>query len=126
MPKLGIMVLLGLLLACAPMQPTSTAAERGVEGHVTMGPTCGAVPVARRDKCRNKPMQTQLEVRDVKDKTIASVHSDPQGYYRIVLSPGAYVLQPRKHAFLSVQAIPFEVNEKGFVNINVQYMTGIR
>ncbi|MEN8132106.1 MAG: carboxypeptidase-like regulatory domain-containing protein [Pseudomonadota bacterium] len=126
MPKIGIMGLLGLLIACAPMPPSSTAAESGVEGHVTMGPTCGAVPVGRRDNCRNKPMQTQLEVRDSKDKTIASAHSDPQGYYRIVLPPGSYILQPREHGFLSVQAIPFKVNEKGFVHINVQYMTGIR
>lgn len=123
----GILVLLGLLVACMPTYSTSPAVEGGVEGYVMMGATCGAVSQLQdTERCRNKPLQMQLEVTDSEGRAIVTMHSDQNGYYRIVLTPGNYILKPQKHAFLDVQSRPFEVSDKGFVHINVLYVTGIK
>jgi 5-hydroxyisourate hydrolase-like protein (transthyretin family) len=92
-----------------------------------MGATCGAVSQLQdKERCRNKPLQMQLGVTDTEGRVIVTMHSDQNGYYRIVLAPGEYILEPQKHPFLNVQSIPFEVSDKGFVHINVLYVTGIK
>ena len=123
----GILGLLGLLVSCMPTYSTPPVIDGGVEGYVMMGATCGAVSqLQSQDKCRNKPLQMQLEVTDTEGRTIVTMHSNHKGYYRIVLAPGDYILKPQKHPFLSVQSIPFEVSDTGFIHINVLYVTDIK
>lgn len=123
----GILGLLGLLVACVPNYSASPSVDGGVEGYVMMGPSCGAVSQLHgKEKCRNRPLQMQLEVTDTEGRAIVTLHSDQQGYYHTVLTPGKYVLKPQKHPFLDVQSIPFEVSDKSFVHINVLYVTGIK
>lgn len=124
---IGVLGLSGLLAGCMPNYSASPTTDSGVEGYVAMGASCGTVSQFQdEDACRNKPMQTRLDITDTAGHSIVTVHSDRQGYYHVTLHPGEYILRPEKHPFLDVQPIPFKVSRKEFTRVNVVYLTGIK
>lgn len=69
--------------------------DSGVEGVVTLGPTC---PVMRAGdtSCADKPYAADIQVIAIgspKSSPFATVESDEQGKYEIMLPPGEYALQ---------------------------------
>ncbi|MCH8877584.1 MAG: hypothetical protein IIA89_12295 [Chloroflexi bacterium] len=107
--------------------PAPTAAASGVEGRVWIGPTC---PVARAGtECPDQPYEAQLTVTDVEANVVARGMADEEGFFRLQLPAGDYILvpetpNPRLPPFAS--PIPFIVNSGRFTQLTVNYDSGIR
>ncbi|MDD5433145.1 MAG: hypothetical protein PHE77_00580 [Candidatus Pacebacteria bacterium] len=70
--------------------------DSGVEGVVMLGPTCPAIKDPPEPDCADKPYATIIQVIAVgspKSSPFATVDSDQQGKYKIMLPPGEYALQ---------------------------------
>jgi len=112
-----------LLAACGPSStPNSTS---GVEGHVTVGPTC---PVVQIDNpCPDKPYQATLSILDKRGKNILKFQTDANGYYHTQLAPGDYILRPESPGVMPhAPEQPFTVSPDEFTTVDVVYDSGIR
>ena len=79
---------------CPIVRDTST--ESGVEGVVTIGPTC---PVMREGdtSCADKPYVTVVQVIELgspKSSPFSTAETNAEGRYKVLLPPGNYALQP--------------------------------
>ena len=126
-----------LLSACLPTpQPsenqimensdiTSQPTESGIEGTVTIGPAC---PVVQVDvPCPDQPVQGTFIVFTVGGNKVTEFQTDEQGYFKISLSPGDYVLHletPKVNRFTT--DTPFIVAENQYTLLDVNYDSGIR
>ena len=122
-------VLFGLaiaaLAACAPLSgPAPT--DSGVEGYVTLGPSC---PVMQADNpCPDKPYPALLTILNAAGRSrIGQVQADATGYYRLALAPGQYILHPESPSVMPRGAeITFVVQPHQFTRQDVVYDSGIR
>lgn len=81
----------------AACPPASIAPyDSGVQGTVTLGPTCPVMRVGD-STCADKPYATNIQVIAIgspKSSLFDTVRSDDTGKYRVMLPPGNYSLQP--------------------------------
>jgi hypothetical protein len=112
-----------LLGACSPA-PVSL--DSGVEGDVTLGPTCPVMQIG--DPCPDKPYQATLTILTSTSRhELIQFQTDGGGYFRVALAPGAYILHPESPNVMPHAAdIPFSVEAHGFTTVNVVYDSGIR
>lgn len=112
-----------LLSGCAPAQPV--VSDSGVEGQVTIGPTC---PVVRLDQpCPDRPYQATLTIQDQAGRRIAQVQSQSDGSYRLGLVPGNYILHPETADRMThAPDQPFTVVKGKFTRVDIVYDSGIR
>ena len=111
-----------------PVPATSTpapAGDSGIEGLVTIGPTC---PVQRIDSpCPDRPYEAAVIVLDGNRRKVAEVRSDADGRFRVLLPPGAYTLSPQSPGILprageqTVTVVPGMLT-----SVMIQYDSGIR
>ena len=113
-----------VLVGCARAGPPP---DSGVTGIVRVGPMC---PVVQEGvDCPDSPLEADLEVRDAAGTVIARGRSGADGSYRIALPAGMYVLHPLSPSEAGLpfaSPIPFEVQEGAWVELDVQYDSGIR
>ena len=120
---LGLVVLLAY--ACSPglgrVPPDS-----GVEGFVTVGPSCPVVQVGQ--PCPDQPYPATLTVLDEYGiNRISRVVADSKGYFRVALAPGKYVLNPESPGILPRAApVPVIVQANHFTRQDIAYDSGIR
>ena len=79
---------------CTGVVPPPTS---GVRGRVLLGPTCPVERIPRDPGCAERPYATTIQVIVVgspQSAPYATVKSDADGRYSIVLPPGTYALQP--------------------------------
>ena len=109
--------------ACGPVStPTLTS---GVEGHVTIGPTCPVEQLS--DPCPNKPFQATLTILNVRGKKVIQFQTDAAGYYHVELSPGNYVMHPESpNVMPHAQEQNFTVQADQFTTLDIVYDSGIR
>lgn len=105
----------------------SQSGSSGIEGIVTIGPTCPG-PVRIGDtECADKPYLASISILDSAGKPVTSVQTDKNGYYRIPLSAGKYTLVPE-----STSALPFadkqevEVLPGTYISVDIHYDSGMR
>jgi hypothetical protein len=112
-----------LLAACASSQASTI--DSGVEGGVTIGPTC---PVVRPDQpCPNRLYQVTLTVFNQAGKKIAQIQTDVNGLYRLELQPGDFIMHPESPIVMpQAQDQPFTVFEGQFTHLDIVYDSGIR
>lgn len=67
-------------------------AESGIEGWVTIGPECPVHPSSK--PCPPARFSTSILVLDAQGTYLTSTRSDEEGYFRIALEPGEYILRP--------------------------------
>jgi hypothetical protein len=70
--------------------------DSGVEGTVTLGPTCPVMRVGD-NSCADKPYSTRIQVILIgspRSSPFATVKSGKDGRYKIMLPPGKYAFQP--------------------------------
>jgi len=117
-----------LILACSVFTPpTPTPTDSGVEGQALLGPMCPVVRVG--EECPDQPYQALITVNSPEGRKIAQVQADEQGYFRIPLSPGDYILHPETpegNPFPFADEQPFTVHAGQFTHIIVLYDSGIR
>ena len=125
--------LLLLLVACGVLLPSSKTVisgdgSSGIEGLITIGPTC---PVARaEDPCPDKLYQATVQVYQGKT-LLTQVTSDVQGMFRLSLEAGSYTLRPQTPAGQGIihpvsREVPVLVEAGKFTQVTVQYDSGIR
>jgi hypothetical protein len=109
------------------MGVVTTSLMSGVEGVVWIGPTCPVVQVGT--ECPDEPYETELAVTDIEGNIVTNSKSDSDGFFRILLPPGSYVLipeTPNRNAPPFVDPIPFNVEPGLFTQLEVYYDSGMR
>jgi len=103
----------------------SPADDSGIEGIVTIGPTC---PVERADSpCPDRSFEATIDIQDASGRRVAQVRSGADGRFRVSLEPGAYILHP-----LSTTTPPYAADQTVSVaraavtSVQIQYDSGIR
>jgi hypothetical protein len=113
-------VSLALLVACGG---GAAAADSGITGTVTYGPTC---PVQRvgGSPCET-PYATEITVSNG-GKTVASIHSGKDGRFRISLKPGIYTLSAASTGIGGMQPTQATVYAHSFTEVQLMVDSGIR
>lgn len=105
-------------------------ANSGVDGTVTLGPTCPVVRNPPDPQCADKPYATTIQVIAVGSpdgSPFASVESDKEGKYKIMLPPGEYALQPVGGSVLPrCETKNIKVIQSKILEVNLTCDTGIR
>ncbi len=117
------------LSACAAggsASPTPLGAN-GIEGYVTEGPTCPG-PVRIGDtECANKPYQATISVLSAGGKQVIQFQTDIDGYFKVALAPGTYILHPESSTPMpraGDQTVA--VSEGQYTRADIVYDTGMR
>ena len=69
----------------------------GVEGQITLGPTCPVMQNPPNPQCADRPYETTIQIIKVgspQGAPFMSVKTDSEGRYSVTLPPGEYALQP--------------------------------
>ncbi len=105
----------------------AAAEGSGIEGQVVLSPSC---PVVRADRpCAPVPYRTTMQVRDPSGRIVAEFSSDAEGWFRVELDPGKYVIVPAApESEMEPAAQPLEVVvEAGrYSRVKVKYESKIR
>lgn len=104
--------------------------DSGISGRVSTGPTCPVMRNPPDPNCADRPYQTTVQIIVVgssKSSPFATVETDKNGVYKIMLPPGEYAVQlaggttfPRCNTE-TVTVVPKKVSE-----VNISCDTGIR
>ncbi|OGN72228.1 MAG: hypothetical protein A2X25_00775 [Chloroflexi bacterium GWB2_49_20] len=121
--KITLLYLVLLLGACSPASPTPV--DSGIEGQVTIGPTC---PVVQEGMdCADKPYQASFTVLTPAGDKVTQFQTDVNGAFKIALVPGDYILHPESpNVMPSAAEQPFVVLAGQFTRVDVAYDSGIR
>ncbi len=127
LPALILPLLAAFALIAAQCDSNGGPLSSGIEGLVTIGPTC---PVERIDTpCPDKPYQATIVVKDEGGNEVARGQSGEDGRFRIELAPGTYTVAPQSsnqgsYPFAKEQQV--EVRADIFTQVSVQFDSGIR
>lgn len=117
------------LSACNQAIPVTSipTTSNGIEVYVTESPMCPG-PVRIGDtKCQDQPYQATIMVLDSNNTQITQIQTDGNGYFKIPLSPGVYILHP-----ISSKPLPrasdqsVEVSDGQYTLVTIMYDTGMR
>lgn len=104
--------------------------DSGVSGRVSIGPTCPVVRNPPDPACADKPYKTTVQIISVgspKSSPFATVETDKDGQYKIMLPPGEYAVQPAGGKTFPRCNTENVTVEPGMVkSINISCDTGIR
>ncbi len=111
------------LAACA----SATAAQSGITGQVTIGPTCPG-PVRPGDTaCADKPYQATFSVLSDKGKEVSRFQTDADGRFRVNLAPGSYTLHPvQKNVFPIAPDQSVTVVAGQYTEVQIMFDSGMR
>jgi hypothetical protein len=122
-----------LVAACAGLAgdgSTPTPAEpSGIRGTVILGPTCPVEgePGAHEPVPCLTPYMAQLAIVNEQGDVVARVTSAEDGTFQVDLPPGDYVVTPQSgDPFPVAQPVPVSIPVGTYVDIQVNYDTGIR
>ena len=103
----------------------------GISGRVVAGPTCPVEQFPPTSQCAPRPLAASLRIRRAGTSSVSKlVHSGADGRFRVVLSPGTYII----HA-LPENGSPFprppadsrvRVRRGRLAHVTISYDTGIR
>lgn len=108
--------------ATATLPPSG---DTGIEGMVTIGPTC---PVERIDSpCPDRPYAATIAVLDGAGRQVAEARSGADGRFRVLVPPGTYTLRPRQSGTLPHAAeLSVTVAADHITDVQVVFDSGIR
>ena len=127
-PATALLPLLALVLLAATCDSGSTTTiNSGIQGTVSIGPTC---PVEQIDSpCPDQPYAATIVIKDSDGAERARANSGDDGRFRVALPPGAYTLAPQSPdgaqlPYASEQ--PVEVLASEYTSVTIAYDSGIR
>lgn len=100
----------------------------GIEGRLTVGPTC---PVEQAgEACPDRPHRATITVRYAGTDSVATVFSSGEdGTFRVELPPGDYVLDPGEPRMVydpKAEPLAVTVQEGRFTRVVMRYDSGVR
>ena len=104
-------------------------AGSGVQGTVTLGPTCPVERVPPDPQCADKPYATRISVARAADPTltVATTESDAQGTFQLTLTPGEYIVSAAGGNTLPrCSPVDATVSAGTFTPLSISCDTGIR
>ena len=111
-----------------PQAATATpalAGESGIDGTVTLGPTCPVQSI--ESPCPDRPYEASIAVLDAAGRKVAETRSDADGRFRLALPPGVYTLIPHSTGTPpSAREQTVIVVAGGFTAVEIAYDSGIR
>jgi hypothetical protein len=132
MRTLLVLMALALAFAACSSEDESTPAaspDSGIRGTVLAGPTC---PVETpQSPCPDRPLTAApIQVKSLTTGSVTTAHSDANGQFRLVISPGKYEVKPLPFENQSLPAPgpaqEVSVQAGNFADVTVTYDTGIR
>lgn len=78
-------------------QDGASPPKSGIQGQVSLGPTCPVMTNPPDPKCADKSYQTTIQVSligNTKNPMFKAVGTDKEGYYKVMLPPGRYSIKP--------------------------------
>jgi len=118
-------VILFTFSACA--STIEVPPDTGIEGQALLGPMC---PVVREDQpCPDVGYQATMTVLTETGRTVTQFQTDEEGYFRIALPPGSYILHPespKDKPLPYAGEMLFTVSEGAYTLLTVNYDSGIR
>src|SRR5680860_306574 len=103
--------------------------DSGVEGVVTLGPTCPVMRVGDIT-CNDNPYATTIQIflsGSAKSSPFTTVNSDKNGAYKVMLPPGEYAFQPVGGSTLPYcETKNITVNAEKITKVDLTCDTGIR
>ena len=113
-----------LLVGCGGQG--SAAPDSGVQGVVTIGPTCPVEQVGA--DCSPRRYAADLWIVDAGDgEEVTTVASDSDGRFSAALAPGDYRVESAESAALpSLAPVPFTVRPDAYTKVSVRFDSGIR
>ena len=99
----------------------------GIYGRVTIGPMCPVVRIG--EACPDQPYQATLNIVTASGDKVAHILTNANGNFRISLTPGDYILQPRtpqNKPMPIAREQQFSVTAGRFTELLVTYDSGIR
>jgi hypothetical protein len=103
--------------------------ETGVEGIVTIGPTCPVQRYPADPNCADKPYQTTFVLSSTLPgrATGVMIKTDANGYFSDAIPPGTYTLRAQSTAVMpSFNPVTFTVVNHKLTSLNLQFDSGIR
>ncbi|MHB8710597.1 MAG: hypothetical protein ACYC6X_03555 [Minisyncoccota bacterium] len=100
----------------------------GVQGTVSLGPTCPVMRVPPDPQCADKLYATAIAVyRAGSQSAFLMGNSDANGIFKFSLPPGAYTLQATNgKIFPRCASVSIEVPASGYASTTISCDTGIR
>ena len=121
--RIFVIFILLFLSACFTVTPNTI--NSGIEGYVFIGPNCPVVRVGQ--ECPDQPYQAVLTVTTPGGKRVEQIQTDENGYFKIPLTPGKYILHPESPNVMPHAAEQQVIVETGkFTELTVNYDSGIR
>lgn len=123
--RLLILILLIVIAVTACSGNSPATPDSGVEGKVVIGPVC---PVEQQgESCPDRPYQAMLTVNNPNGEKIVQMETDEDGYFKIPLEPGNYILVPESEDLLPFATEqPFTVTEGQYTQLTIAFDSGIR
>lgn len=110
------------------LEPPSPNLQSGIEGTITIGPTCPVERIPPDPNCADKPYQAAIKVQTADgQKTITQFTSGADGTFKVYLPPGNYLLVPVNSGMLpraGEQTVRVEKN--AFTKVTITFDSGIR
>ena len=126
MKRLVLLVALAAFLASCGSSDVSGSGDSGIEGRVTIGPTC---PVVQENSpCPDQPFQARIDVLRDGD-VVTSFKSGEDGNFRVPLEPGTYTLQgvsPGEGVPPYATPVDVIVSAGAFTQVDIVFDSGIR
>jgi hypothetical protein len=109
----------------ATATPFPVEGDSGIQGQVLLGPIC---PVERPTApCTDKPYPATITVFNARGGVVTQFQSDANGFFKVTLLPGSYLLHPQSPNVLprgEDQTVTVRIGEYALVTIH--YDSGIR
>jgi hypothetical protein len=100
--------------------------DSGVQGQVTIGPTCPVEQVGA--ECSPQPYAAQLRIVEAgAGETVTTAGSDSDGRFSVALAPGDYRIESAESAPIpSLAPVPFTVRPGVYTKLTLTFDSGIR
>lgn len=104
------------------------ASEGGIEGIVTIGPTCPVEKFPPDPDCADKSYKAALEVTTKDGKSVKRFSSGDDGKFKVSLPAGEYIIQNDSVSSILPRMAPMNVIVKNgkFTKIDIGFDSGIR
>jgi len=115
----------GQHIVMAPQVSSTTGS--GIEGLITLGPTCPGPTHINDPKCEDQPYQATITIENSNGQEITQVSSNAEGKFQVQLPAGTYILHPETPNRLpTAQDMEVTVKTGEYTQVTIQYDSGIR